>query len=134
MPGLQPTLPIALVLALVNAGQAEARGPAVLPSAGQMTRGYGGGAPAGTTPADYGQRDAAGNLVIVNSGADRLPGGSGYPAWSAPGQTAVAIGNQVTVTVEGSWNTVIVDAVQTNTGDINANAGAARPASPGARP
>lgn len=117
--------------AIVAATPARGQPPQPLPTAGAMSRGYGDRAPAGFATADFGQRDASGNLVIVNGGRDPLPGGSTFPGWSMPGQTAVAIGNQIAVDVSGSWNTIIIDAVQTNTGDITARTGVS--ASPGDR-
>lgn len=123
---LKPPLLAALALgaAIVLPADALAQGPVALPTAGGMSRGYGERAPAGAGAVDYSQRDASGNLVIVNGGRDPLPAGAGYPGWSAPGQTAVAIGNQITVDASGSWNTIIIDAVQTNTGDVVARTSA----------
>jgi holdfast attachment protein HfaA len=76
-------------------------------------------------------RDANGNLVIVNgvmNGAGSVSqqdgvqqsstgGGSG-----AGGATATAVGNSLNVTVTGTWNTVIVDSKQTNNGNQKADA------------
>ncbi len=117
---LRSSLPVAVavVAAIASPGCALGQSPASLPTAAGMSRGYGDRAPAGATAVDYSQRDTSGNLVIINGGRDPLPGGGGYPGWSPPGQTAVAIGNQITVDASGSWNTIIIDAVQTNTGDI----------------
>lgn len=103
---------------LAAPGLALGQGPSALPTAGSLNRGYGARPPAGASAVDYSQRDASGNLVIVNGGRDPLPGGPGYPGWGPPGQTAVAIGNQINVDASGSWNTIIIDAVQTNTGDV----------------
>lgn len=119
-----PFAALALVAGSLTPQTALAQGPASLPTAAGMGRGYGELAPAGAGPVDYSRRDAAGNLVIVNGGRDPLPGGSGFPGWGPPGQTAVAIGNQITVDASGSWNTIIIDAVQTNTGDVVATTGA----------
>ncbi len=127
---LKAPLLAALAVLTASASPGSALGqaaPVALPTAAGMTRGYGDRAPAGATAVDYSQRDASGNLVIVNGGRDPLPGGSSFPGWSAPGQTAVAIGNQITVDASGSWNTIIIDAVQTNTGDITARTGASAP-------
>jgi holdfast attachment protein HfaA len=46
-----------------------------------------------------------------------LSGGAGF---SGAG-SATAIGNQLNVITQGSWNTVIVTNTQINNGDINAN-------------
>jgi holdfast attachment protein HfaA len=74
---------------------------------------------------DAGTRDANGNRVIVNG---LLEGGTGlgtglHTGW---GQTAgaqgmigtgSAIGNQLNVITNGSFNTVIIDSTQINNGD-----------------
>lgn len=72
-------------------------------------------------------RDANGNRVVVNgriltsaeasslsTGMDESTGGYGYGASSA-------IGNQLNVVTQGSWNTVIVDSTQINNGDVSAD-------------
>lgn len=114
-----------LVLALTSAPAAIAQtSPRTLPTAGSMTSGIGGGM--SRRPAPFALRDTAGNLVIVN-GMLQPAGGTGGLADSplpvAGGQSATAVANQLTVLATGSWNTIIVDAVQTNTGDVTANAG-----------
>ncbi len=106
-----------------------------LPAAAQST-----GDPAGAWNIPYGGslgeqnrafdppgRDASGNRVIVNgrilsaaeasslsSGFDKSDSGSGFGA-------STAIGNQLNVVTQGSWNTVIVDSTQINNGDVSAN-------------
>jgi holdfast attachment protein HfaA len=81
-------------------------------------------------PISGSDRDANGNLVITNgvmSGAGSISqqtglrqSGSGGASGSSA--SATAIGNSLNVTVSGSWNTVIVDSNQTNTGNQSANA------------
>jgi len=77
-------------------------------------------------PIDPGTRDANGNRLIVNGRI--LPGASGLDGGLATqwGQTAgiqgqigtgTALGNQLNVVTNGSWNTVVIDSTQTNTGD-----------------
>ncbi len=72
-------------------------------------------------------RDANGNRVVINgiimqgnvshiSGVGVVGSGAGY------GSTPLAIGNNLNVITQGSWNTVIVDSTQTNTGDVTATA------------
>ena len=79
-------------------------------------------------------RDANGNRLIVDgiiqSGASsysRATGGvsSSYSGSGGSGNGttiggSTAIGNQLNVVVQGSWNTVIVDSAQVNNGDVNA--------------
>jgi holdfast attachment protein HfaA len=76
-------------------------------------------------------RDANGNLSIVNgligpanvsqqSGAGTTTAGAGNG--SSGNASATAIGNNLSVQVQGSWNTVIVNSSQKNTGDQNATA------------
>ena len=123
----------ALCLALLAAATATSTPalaqskPRQMPTAGSMGGGVA-GSMAGQ-PTDFSLRDAAGNLIIVN-GVLRPAGSTGggfadSPLPMAGGQTATAVANQLTVLATGSWNTIIVDAVQTNTGDVTATAGAA---------
>jgi hypothetical protein len=116
---------LALFLAAAPAAIAQTA-PRPLPTVGSMTSGVGGGM--SSQPAPFALRDSAGNLVIVNGmlqPAGRTGGLADSPLPVAGGPTATAVANQLTVLATGSWNTIIVDAVQTNTGDITANAGAA---------
>lgn len=125
------TLPRLAIIALavtVTASSALAQtAPRPLPTAASMTGGVAG--PMNGQPTDFSLRDASGNLVIVN-GVLRPAGatGGGFaddPLPVAGGQSATAVANQLSVLATGSWNTIIVDAVQTNTGDVTATAGAA---------
>lgn len=79
-----------------------------------------------------GMRDANGNLIAVNgivtTGA-AASASAGAGAWGYGGVGtgfgqlggATAIGNNLNVTVQGNWNTVIVDSTQINNGDVTAN-------------
>jgi holdfast attachment protein HfaA len=79
---------------------------------------------------EYGTRDSSGNRLIVDgliqsgetqSNFSQISGGvfaSGSGVGS--GGSSTAIGNNLVVITQGSWNTVIVTSVQTNTGDITA--------------
>ena len=72
-------------------------------------------------------RDANGNLVIVNgilsgSGSVSQQSGGSQSGTGVGGTSATAIGNNLNVTVTGTWNTVIVDSQQNNTGNQSANA------------
>jgi holdfast attachment protein HfaA len=77
-----------------------------------------------------------GNRLIVNGiiqsdssnyfESDRLSGdqtssGADYFSSGAASSTSTAIGNLLTVSVDGSWNTVIVNSSQSNTGTVTAN-------------
>lgn len=87
--------------------------------------------PYGTTPGQENEpmtgstRDASGNRVIVNgmyvdssySSSDGLTYGVGRSSSGAGTMTGTAIGNNLNVTVSGSYNTVIVTADQNNSGD-----------------
>jgi holdfast attachment protein HfaA len=102
------------------------------------TKGYGAGTGGFESPVDVSTRDANGNMTIVNgvmqaasgsifsnlatmgaasstSGAGSTSGGSA----TSYGQ-ATAIGNNLNVQVTGSYNTVIVNSTQTNTGAVTA--------------
>jgi hypothetical protein len=118
----------ALTLALSAASSACAQtAPRPLPTADSMAGGVGGGMSG--RPVAFSLRDTGGNLVIVNGllqPAGATGGFADSPLPVAGNQTASAVANQLTVLATGSWNTIIVDAVQTNTGDITATAGAAR--------
>jgi holdfast attachment protein HfaA len=79
---------------------------------------------------EYGTRDSSNNRLIVNgliqsgetqSNFSAISGGvfsSGSGVGS--GGNATAIGNNLVVVTQGSWNTVVVTSVQTNTGEVTA--------------
>ncbi|MDP1629853.1 MAG: holdfast anchoring protein HfaA [Caulobacter sp.] len=79
---------------------------------------------------DYGTRDGNGNRVIVDgiiqTGQDQslFSRSSGVfdsvSGVGGIGGSSTAIGNNLVVVTQGSWNTVIVNSVQTNTGDVTA--------------
>jgi len=93
-----------------------------------------------STPVVASVRDANGNLTVVDgviqtgndnsvfgklstSGALDQFSGAGGVSTSSTGSaagTATAIGNNLTVTVNGSYNTTIVNANQSNTGTVTA--------------
>lgn len=80
-------------------------------------------------PFDPSTRDSAGNRVIVNGrlldGNSTLNGGLNT-AWGQTGGASgllgsgTAIGNQLNVVTNGSFNTVIIDSTQINNGDQTA--------------
>lgn len=119
---------IAIVAVLV-AGQALAQ--SLSATSASYNAGY------GRSPGDeergvthFGMRDSNGNLVAVNgivtTGASA---GASASAWGYGGVGtgfgqlggATAIGNNLNVTVQGNWNTVIIDSTQINNGDVTAN-------------
>jgi len=121
-------LAIAVLAVTATASSALAQTtPRQLPTAASMTGGVAGSM--NGQPTDFSLRDAGGNLVIVNGvlrPASAAGGGfADSPLPVAGGQSATAVANQLSVLATGSWNTIIVDAVQTNTGDVTATAGSA---------
>lgn len=103
--------------------------------------GYGNGRAMDSRTFDPSTRDANGNRLIINgiiqadaSGQTRSDGvvnggtvsGADYFSTGASTASTTAVGNLLTVTVDGSWNTVIVNSSQSNTGNVIAN-GPARP-------
>ncbi|MBI1339947.1 holdfast attachment protein HfaA [bacterium] len=94
-------------------------------ASGEFERPYGFGFGEESQPYDANTRDAYGNRVVVDgviqTGADQstlsfgLAGAS--QALSGSAYSGQAIGNQVNVITQGSFNTVVVTANQTNTGD-----------------
>lgn len=70
-------------------------------------------------------RDENGNRVVVNGRIQiegSLSGGlmDGFGS-GLGGDSAMAVGNQLNVVTNGSYNTVIVDSTQINNGDISAD-------------
>lgn len=89
---------------------------------GDVERPFGMGYSSFDAPIEAGTRDQDGNRVIVNGRMQiegTLTGGlmDGY----ATGLSAQAIGNQLNVVTQGSYNTVIVDSTQINNGDVSAD-------------
>lgn len=82
---------------------------------------------------DYSTRDANGNRVIVDgvilTGEDQSTftraGGSldSYSGVGSQGGSSTAIGNNLVVITQGSYNTVIVNSTQTNNGNVTATTG-----------
>jgi holdfast attachment protein HfaA len=98
--------------------------------------GYGNGRSMDSRTFDPSTRDANGNRLIINgiiqadaSGQTRSDGivdggavsGADYFSTGASSNATTAVGNLLTVNVAGSWNTVIVNSTQTNTGNVTAN-------------
>ncbi len=103
-----------------------------------FSKGYGSGASGLESPVNVSTRDANGNLTIVDGVAQTSSGsifsnltslgassttsgaGSSSSGSSSSYGSATAIGNNLNVQVSGSYNTVIVNSTQTNTGAISA--------------
>jgi holdfast attachment protein HfaA len=98
------------------------------------SQGYNGAAASVATAFDPNTRDANNNRVVMNGEIQTggpatvqdqfaaLSGGAATNATGA-GASATAIGNLLNIQVNGSWNTVIVNANQTNSGAVTAQAG-----------
>ena len=79
-------------------------------------------------PIDAGTRDSNGNRLIVDGRimeSASLSGGVGddEAGFNRSIAASSAIGNQLNVITNGSFNTVIVDSTQNNSGDIAATVG-----------
>ena len=124
-------------ITLLAAGACLAAGaPALAQSntgSASYNAGYGRTAGQENRMVDYSTRDANGNRVIVDgvilTGDDQSTftraGGSldTYSGVGSQGGSSTAIGNNLVVITQGSYNTVIVNSTQTNNGDVTANAG-----------
>ena len=106
----------------------------------QMEAGYGGARRTLSTAFNPSTRDANNNRVIMNgviqdgqggsqinvnangqtSGADFFRSGADSFTAGALTASSTAIGNQINVNVNGSWNTVVLDSTQINNAPINA--------------
>lgn len=111
-----------LVSAALLAGVALPAAADPIGGMGDVERPFGMGYSSFDTPIEAGTRDQDGNRVIVNGRMEiegTLTGGlqDGF----ATGLSAQAIGNQLNVVTQGSYNTVIVDSTQINNGDVSAD-------------
>jgi len=97
-------------------------------SSASYNAGYGRTAGQENQPVNVQLSDANGNMVVENGLIRNSASGSVFASTSAgvetsysgAGGTASAIGNNLSVVVEGSYNTVIVNSTQTNTGAVTA--------------
>jgi holdfast attachment protein HfaA len=112
-----------LAQGFVNNGSAAMNG---VTNSASYNAGVGATSGAENLPADGQLRDENGNLLVVDG---LMQNGSQYSRQTGLHQSgagygtntgATAIGNNLNVTVIGSWNTVIVDSEQVNNGDQNA--------------
>lgn len=101
-------------------------------SSAEFNAGYGRTPGQENRPIDTTSRDANGNRVIIDgviqTGADqsvfaRIGASGAADAYAGAGALggASAIGNNLVVVTQGSWNTVIVNSTQINNGDVSAN-------------
>jgi holdfast attachment protein HfaA len=134
MPVNRLIAPVAAVLlaAVPALAAAQSTGSA---GAARFQQGYGAARNMTNSATTGSTRDANGNRLIVNgiiqSGASSYSSQSGgvASAYAGAGSSSntgttiggsTAVGNQLNVVVQGSWNTVIVNSKQTNNGDVNA--------------
>lgn len=108
---------------LILAGAAlAAPSPALAQAASSMgafERGFGMDYDSFETPIEASTRDQNGNRLIVDGrimSQTSLFGGLG-DGGVGDSLSGGAIGNQLTVVTQGSWNTVIIDSTQINNGD-----------------
>jgi holdfast attachment protein HfaA len=128
---------VAVLLALGGAGAAGAQSASGTLS--QYNRGYGSGLSGYSEPVNVSTRDANGNRTIIDgviqngssnsifgklsvagAGSEFTGSGVSTNTTGAATGTATAIGNNLVVVTSGSYNTVIVNATQTNNGPVTA--------------
>ncbi|WP_026172949.1 holdfast anchoring protein HfaA [Asticcacaulis benevestitus] len=130
-------MPLRKVCILTLAGMASlaasAQAQSMNTSSASYQAGYGLSLHQMQTAIDPSTRDANGNRVLVDGvmsiGSDNsvysysktLGAGDSYSGAGALGG-ASAIGNNLQVTVQGNYNTVIVNSTQTNNGNVTATA------------
>lgn len=122
------TLSLTGSLALVCLMIASAANAQEASSVSEFERPYGFGFGEETRPFSAGTRDINGNRVIVNGrildGSSTLGGGLNTIWGQTSGASGMlgssAIGNQLNVITNGSWNTIIIDSTQINNGDQTA--------------
>lgn len=127
---------VASALALASSATAFSQ------TASDFQRPWGTSTSQNSQPYRAGTRDADGNRVVLNGvlqtgvgvqaqmagtgGVGNTPTqsgqGGGQTGMSATGRnsSALAVGNQLNVVVQGNYNTVIVNSTQTNTGTVTA--------------
>ena len=124
---LAPILRVGLTLAL--AGGASAAGAQTMAaSSASYNAGYGRTAGQENQAVNVQLTDANGNLTVQNGLIKNSATGSVFSSSSAgvetnfsgAGGSSSAIGNNLTVVTQGNYNTVIVNATQTNTGAVTA--------------
>lgn len=119
-----------IAILVLQAVTAEASAQSMSSSLSAYTHGYAANAGEYAAPIDPSTRDTSGNQVIVNgvmqhgSGASmfnqQTSNGAGSTSSGAQYGVNTAIGNNITVYTQGSNNTIIVNATQTNNGAVSA--------------
>jgi holdfast attachment protein HfaA len=129
--GLKTALVAAGFLSL--AGVSAACAQQMNTSSTSFNAGYGRTAGAENRPVEFSLRNAEGNLTIIdgvmNTGPDQstlagsaIADGGGFSGVGGVYSSgASAIGNNLTVVTQGNYNTVIINSVQTNNGNVIAN-------------
>ena len=123
--GRRLVVPLGLALAAL-AVQAHAQ--SINSNSASYNAGYGRVQGSENRPIDPSTRDANGNRLVVNgiiqvgsgSFASASAGASASASGVGSGGAATAIGNNLTVVTNGSYNTVVVTSTQTNNGDVTA--------------
>ncbi len=108
--------PCLAALALASATPAFAQ---AAESVGAFERGYGMDNDSWDQPINPSTRDENGNRLVVDGrimNQSTLFGGLG-DGGAGDSLSGTAVGNQLVVVTQGSWNTVIVDSTQINNGD-----------------
>jgi holdfast attachment protein HfaA len=131
MISIAKTVAFAVAFGLTAASAAQAQDMSTNSAA--FNAGYGRVAGQENHPISVGMRDANGNLVIVDG---LILHGEDQSTFSASGavsgavdtfsgvgasSSANAIGNNLQVITQGNYNTVIVNSVQTNNGNVSAS-------------
>lgn len=122
---------IGAATALAAAGLASAvQAQQMSTNSASFNAGYGRVAGQENRGVEYGTRDSSGNRLVVDgviqsgetqSNFSQTSGGVFSSSTGVgTGGSSTAIGNNLVVITQGSWNTVVVTSVQTNTGDVTA--------------
>lgn len=120
------TLRCAALVAAAWALTDGARAQSIMNNGAAYNTGYGGRATGVNGPIDVSTRDENGNTTFIN-GVMQTPSGSVFSRTSGVSQSGVgssgmatAIGNNLQVVVNGSFNVVNVESTQINNGDVTA--------------
>ena len=117
-----------LLAASLLLGTSAADAQTMSASSASYNAGYGRTAGQENQPVNVQLSDTNGNMVVENGLIRNSASGSVFASasagvetsYSGAGGTASAIGNNLSVVVDGSYNTVIVNSTQTNTGAVTA--------------
>lgn len=111
-----------VLLAVVAGGAASAQ--SFNTNSAEFNGGYGRGPGTENLPIDVDTRDVRGNRLIVDGLIQDAGDDSTFTRaegrGAAYGNGSTAIGNNLVVVTQGSWNTVIVNSTQTNNGNVTA--------------